>query len=540
MRRPAWLAELVKCGYLQSNGADAVELLNGMERGVRIDFVGDRSIRRDGPNLPITDVDVAKVDAVIKADVAAGKKAGPLARPPCPWFVVSPIGAVPKKGSAKIRVIHHLSYPFDGDSVNADVLAVKCELGRFADAARAVVRLGRGCHLVKLDVEAAYKQVSVHPDDWHLLGFKWQGHFYYERVLPFGLKSSCRIWEWYATALHRMFESMGIDCVIHYIDDFLFVIKSRTEADGHLERALDLCRRLGIPMSAAKTEGPCTALIFLGILLDTVAMTASLPAEKLAEIRRLAEVWASKSSATAKELQSLAGTLAFACCVVRPGRFFIRSLFARAAQMKAAGADRHSAWSLTADVRADIAWWGTFAPAWNGTSLLLEKEWTEAHRIEFFSDACGSGYGAHYGPHWFEARWTAQNRADAMRAEQESMPYFEMYALVTAAMTWGHEWRGKKIMFRSDCMPVVYAVNGGSSPVPQIMHLLRELARSACLHGYDFRCLHIPGEDNTIADLLSRVGDCAAVQCHDLYRTLGKARDVSPTPRTEPTSPSLH
>ena len=52
-----------------------------------------------------------KVNDVIMADVAANKKAGPFDRPPFKFFSVSPIGAVPKKGTNKIRVIHHLSHP---------------------------------------------------------------------------------------------------------------------------------------------------------------------------------------------------------------------------------------------------------------------------------------------------------------------------------------------------------------------------------------------------------------------------------------------
>jgi hypothetical protein len=113
---------------------------------------------------------------VIEADVVAGKKAGPLAEKPCEFFVVSPIGAVPKKDSGKIRVIHHLSFPFHGASINEDIIDERCEMASFDRAAEAVRTLGFFCWLIKLDVEAAYKQIPVRRGDWHLLGFIWQGH----------------------------------------------------------------------------------------------------------------------------------------------------------------------------------------------------------------------------------------------------------------------------------------------------------------------------------------------------------------------------
>lgn len=193
--------------------------------------------------------------------------------------------------------------------------------------------------------------------------------------------------------------------------------------------------------------------------------------------------------------------------VVRPGRFFIRGIFARMS-LQQRRARPNESWTVSTDVLADVAWWHTFAQEWNGISLLYEREWTSAEKIELFTDACGSGLGALLGNEWIEARWTAAQRAAAMRAERDSMPFFEMLALVTAACTWSSRWKGKKILFRSDCEQVVYCVNSGSSDDPGMMRLLRVLALTACRQQFDFRCVHIPGVLNVAADLLSRYGDC--------------------------------
>jgi hypothetical protein len=217
-------------------------------------------------------------------------------------------------------MIHHLSYPFKGDSINASVIDEPFTLSTVSDAGRSFVAAGRGCFL-KLDVEAAYRQVPIRREDWPLLGFKWLGKWYYERCLPFGLKPSCRLWELYAAALHFFFERVGAPVVIHYIDDFLFVVKSEREAQSLLERALALCVELGIPMAAEKTEGPTTCPMFLSIQLDNLQLRASLPEPKLLEIQRLTTDWIDKTHTNVKDCEKLAGILNFASAVVRPGRF---------------------------------------------------------------------------------------------------------------------------------------------------------------------------------------------------------------------------
>lgn len=509
MKPLVWERTLLESGFAAAYPRETTRILRGILDGVPVDFLGDRKAPRVGPNLPVQPVDVAKISAVVEADVLALKKAGPFDVPPLPDFVVSPIGCVPKKVPGKIRVIHHLSYPFKGDSVNASVLAEALELSSFGTAAQAIVAAGRGCFLIKLDVEAAYKQVPVRREDWHLLGFKWLGKYYFERVLPFGLRSSCRLWDLYASALHFLFEWLGVSVVIHYIDDFLFVVQCERSARALLVRALSLCVELGIPMAPDKTEGPTTCLTFLGIEVDTQAMRARLPQAKLLELQQLTADWVERSIAGVKDLESLAGMLNFACAVVRPGRFYMRRLWNHIARAKALTKRRDARLPLSKAAMADIEWWQQFIASWNGVSLLLEQEWTLADVLDLTTDACKDGWGAVCGNEWLEARWTPEQRKAAMRKVKESMPFFELYALVAAAATWGHRWSGKKVLFRCDCLGVVRNIQGRTSRNPHSMHLLRLLSMEAARHQFDFQCQHIDGVANVAADLLSRHGRAA-------------------------------
>ena len=52
---------------------------------------------------------------------------------------------------------------------------------------------GKGSHLFKRDLKRAYRQIFVDPGDIHLLGYKWKGHLYFDRVLTMGLRSEAYI-----------------------------------------------------------------------------------------------------------------------------------------------------------------------------------------------------------------------------------------------------------------------------------------------------------------------------------------------------------
>ena len=93
-----------------------------------------------------------------------------------------------------------------------------------------------------------------------------------------------------------------------------------------MDRFLNVCATLGIPIAPEKTCGPATTLTFAGIELDSIKSQARLPADKLAKCVDTIASFLNRKKVTLKDLQSLIGLLNFACFVIVPGRAFLRRL----------------------------------------------------------------------------------------------------------------------------------------------------------------------------------------------------------------------
>ena len=89
------------------------------------------------------------------------------------------------------------------------------------DAVHAIWRLGVGTVLVKFDLESAYQQIPVHPQDRRLLDMMWGGQGYVDGALPFGLRSALKLFNAVVDALLWIIGQHGVKDAMHYLDDFL-------------------------------------------------------------------------------------------------------------------------------------------------------------------------------------------------------------------------------------------------------------------------------------------------------------------------------
>ena len=162
--------------------------------------------------------------------------------------------------------------------------------------------------MAKTDVKAAFRIIPIHPNDFALLGLKWQNLYYFDRWLPMGCSSSCAIFEAFSTALEWLaVHRLGASGVLDILDDFLCIADSQDKCHADVTYFLSMCEYLGVPIAQEKTVGPDTTLQFAGITLDSVMQEARLPDDKLQKCRLLLRTFYKRRKVTLRELQSLLG-----------------------------------------------------------------------------------------------------------------------------------------------------------------------------------------------------------------------------------------
>ena len=165
--------------------------------------------------------------------------AGPFSEKPFSSLRLLPSGLTSKKVPGEFRLIHHLSFPYR-TSVNCHI-PMEASSKRYAsinDAIRIIRHTGRGCALAKRDVKIPFQLILVNPNDYDLLGISWQDQFYYDKCLPMGCSSSCKIFEAFSSSLEWIAHyKLSIPGILHILDDFLITERDTVTCSTKLSRS---------------------------------------------------------------------------------------------------------------------------------------------------------------------------------------------------------------------------------------------------------------------------------------------------------------
>ena len=139
----------------------AATLVRNLREGFHIGYAGPE-FSLEFLNLILAYEHPDIVSAYLDKEIALGLISGPYPIPPFPNFRCNPLGVVPKKTPGKWRSILHLSYP-PGESVNdfIDKDTYSLQYVTIERVIHHIRRLGPGCFLSKVDIEAAFRIAPV-------------------------------------------------------------------------------------------------------------------------------------------------------------------------------------------------------------------------------------------------------------------------------------------------------------------------------------------------------------------------------------------
>ena len=475
-------------------------LISGLRYRTHVGYTGPEK-SRVSRNLVSATQHPKVVSTNLAKEINLGRVAGPFNDPPLPNLQCHPVGVVPKKHSTEWRTIYHLSYP-EGDSINDYIPKDPYSLQyvRVDDAISIIKSLGRGSFMAKTDLKSAFRLIPVHPGNWHLLGIYWQNQYYVDLYLPFGLRSAPYLFNQLSDALEWILKNnYNLGNVIHILDDFFIAEASRLQCLSSFSTLLRLFMSVRAPVVTSKTLGPSQVLEFMGIELDSTRMEARLPEDKLLRTRALLDSFTGRRSVRLIELQSLIGTLQFACKAVVPGRTFLQRMI----DLTRGVPNRFHHIRLNKEFFKDLNMWKAFLDGWNGRSFFLDSTVTPSPDMSLYTDASGTiGFGGYFNGKLFQGRWPPHMQLN--KDQGISIEWQELFPIVVACALWFPHFSGKRIQFWCDNESVVAILNSGRSRAPRIMDLLRFLVLISMKHNFFVRARHVPGISNEIADALSR------------------------------------
>ena len=399
-------------------------------------------------------------------------------------------------------MIHHLSYP-SGQSVNDSIDSRLCSVQytSFDKAVELVQNLGKGCLLGKSDIESAFRLIPIAPSDFDLLGFYFQGKYYYDKCLPFGCSISPATFELFSSFLEYAVRNRSKQGeVLHYLDDFLFGGRSGSNECSEIMAHFKQCMfDLGVPIALEKTEGPKTIIIFLGLEIDTELLQIKMPQTKIQELVNKITLLLAKEKTTLTIMQSVIGSLQFACRAIIPGRPFIRRLI-----NSICGLTRpYHHVRITKSMKLDLTIWLKFFQDFNGIHVFHDRFWLTNIEAEWYTDSAASaGFGIYFAGRWCASPWPITWYENNLT---ENICVLELFPIIVALYMWGNQLRNKKVLLHSDNMAVVQAINKMTSKSDDMMTLLRIFTLKCLEYNLLVKAEHIPGFKNSIADSLSRL-----------------------------------
>ena len=274
----------------------------------------------------------------IDVEKGFGALGGPYDAAPFTYMQLSPLMTRPKRDARFRRVIMDLSWPptasvndaIQGDQYVDGLMTIKLPTIDYMEGR--LLELGQGAFLYKTDLARGYRQLRVDPSDWPLLGFTHQGKYYFDVYPPFGLRTSAMCMQRTAEGISWIHGQKGF-LSRPYLDDFGGAEGNLEQAERALDTLQGIMRELGVEEAKHKICRPAQRMVWLGLSYDSVAMTITIPQEKLLEIRAVLEEWEGRKRASRLDMQCLLGLVQFIASVSPPARVFSNRMLSNLREM---------------------------------------------------------------------------------------------------------------------------------------------------------------------------------------------------------------
>ena len=154
------------------------------------------------------------------------------------------------------------------------------------DTLQSAIRLMKpNCYMASVDLRDAYYSIPINEEHQKFLRFHWKGKLFQFTCLPNGLSCAPRLFTKVLKPIYATLRRKG-HLNVGYIDDSYLQGDTVHECNDNINDTTDLFIKLGFVIHPLKSVlQPTQTLIFLGFVLNSVNMTASLTSEKVNRIK---------------------------------------------------------------------------------------------------------------------------------------------------------------------------------------------------------------------------------------------------------------
>ena len=435
-----------------------------------------------------------------------------------PGMYCMPIHAVPKLGSTDLRLVTDQSAgPFSLNSMVQHDLVPKYPLDNMHHLGQSLLHLrehispGRDITIFKSDIAEAYRLMPMHPY-WQIKQVNTiDGLRHIDRNNAFGGSASGAIFvafnslvTWIAKYVYQI-PYLAIYCDDSFApqpsDDLVFYPPFATSIPRNQKILLDLWESLGIPFKQKKQVFG-SPLTVIGINVDANRMTLSLPTENRDKLLEEISRWVSRPSAATpgshklRKWQALAGWINWSFNVYPLLRPCLNNFYP-----KIAGKTQQNQriWVNNA-IRDDLSWAADHIRSSSGVHLIRSQEWDPiAADTVIYCDACMEGMAFWY-PH-LDAGYYAPV---PLQIPMDFIYYYEALCVACALDDVSRSFSSNsKVLIFTDNSNTVDMFNSLCCP-PAYNFIVRFAADTLISSGINLRVIHVPGNENTVADALSR------------------------------------
>ena len=482
---------------LEGRYADYEYIKSGFLNGFTLGLIPNPSLKSSHKK---SNRNVAELKRKLKVELDSGRIIGPFSEKPISNMMTSPIYVIPKPNTTKWRMIFDLSAP-KGFSVNQNIpeanRTVKyCTIKSVIDFATSLD--SSEVHFAKLDITDAYRLVPMAKSQWKFLGLKLENDYYIDIRLPMGSSSSCQIFQRVSDMFKWVYSTYQSDPhkIFNYLDDFLIVAPSKPACERVLSNVLMLSNGLGVPIAEHKTETATQSLIFLGIGLDAKSQSLYIPESKRLEVMDMIVSFLDNRAPKVKLWQKLLGKLCHLSQVLVAGRTFLSSVYGSLQGILSQ--DQHLCRRISKEVRLDLLVWYDFLLKISpGKSFKYIS--AKGANVAMYTDASKTiGFGGWCNNDWFHGIWPD------MFWKAKNIAVLELFPILVGLELWKDRFSDKVVNIYTDNKALVPVVEKLYCKDPEIRRILRPIALSCMQNNILLIPVHIKGDENTRADLLSR------------------------------------